>query len=556
MNSTDIVFLHPPSFYDFRKELWFPGPIANTVPICTPVFMMFPIGFISMGAYLEDNGVKVRIVNIAERMFIDNNFDVEDFLKRLSSNIYAIDLHWIVHAQGAIEIAKICKKYHPESIVLLGGLTSTYFAKEIIRNFHFIDCILKGEGEYAILKLIHNVSKFDKINAFYHTPNLIFIDKNKNTIIETETMETVDTIDHFDFTRLRLVEPGTRALTPPFSKSKIWSLPICRGCVYNCASCGGSNYAYKKLMKRERLAFRSPERILEDLMILDEQKVSSVFLFQDPRMGGIKYFERLLNVLKMSKWSYIRTVGFELFEPIDRSFLNYLIKNKPAENIALTISPESGVEDIRRKHGREYSNAELLLTIQYCKRQGISLGVFFMSGLGYETFDTLKETWNFWKKISLIEKEVKSESHIFVEFGPMIFLDPGSLAFDYPEKYGYKIKFKRFNDYYQAIKNSPYWAHWISYETSHMNTFDLTYSILNSLEEVLKYKKECGLISDKEFERGKMRIDLEKVYATEFNKIIKIEDSHERMSRIKELDIILKDPVLIRSYLLTHSTSS
>jgi radical SAM superfamily enzyme YgiQ (UPF0313 family) len=47
----------------------------------------------------------------------------------------------------AIEIARLCKKLHPDSIVVLGGLTSTVFHEEIIRKHEFIDAVIKGEAE-------------------------------------------------------------------------------------------------------------------------------------------------------------------------------------------------------------------------------------------------------------------------------------------------------------------------------------------------------------------------------------------------------------------------
>ena len=546
-----MVLIHPPSFYDFRRDFWFTGPIANTVPICTAVFITFPIGFVSIGSYLQDQGIKVKIINIAEKMVIDDKFDVEGFLQRLDSNIYAIDLHWAVHSQGAIKIAEICKRHHPESIVVLGGLTSTYFADEIVSNFPFIDCVVRGEGEEPLFKLVNNISKLDRTTAFHQTPNLTFIDKEKG-VVRTENIKVVGNLDLLNFTRLKLIEPGTRALTPPMSKSKLWSLPICRGCTFNCATCGGSSYSYRKLMNREYPAFRSPEKLLEDFMMLDEQRVNSIFLFQDPRLGGRKHVEQLIQVLKKGKWSHIRSVGFELFEPADRSFLNYLSENRPAENILLTISPESGVEDVRRIHGREYSNEELLRTCRYCRELDIPLGVFFMNGLGAETFDTMKQGWNLWRKISSIEKEVKGNHHIFVEFGPMIFLDPGSPAFDYPEKHRYRLRFKRFNDYYQAMVKSPYWAQWISYETFDVNTSGQAKMILDSLEKILDLKKESGMITEEECKQRKLDVNLERILASEFDKVMKIEDLAERENRIRELDIISKDPLLSRSYVLTQ----
>lgn len=548
MASYDVVLIHPPSLYDFREEIWFPGPTARTVPNYTPVFIMFPIGLISIGAYLQDQGVKVKIINLAEKMVTDKYFNVEQFLQRLDSNIYAIDLHWAIHSQGAIKIAEMCKNYHSDSKIILGGLTATCFADEIVSNFQFVDCIIRGEGEEPLFKLISNINKAD---AFRQTPNLTFLDRKKG-IVRTENLKVLDNIDPLDFTRLKLVEPNTRTLTSPIFKTRLWNLPICRGCTFNCATCGGSSYSYKKLMNRNRPAFRSPKKLLEDFMILDEQRVHSIFLFQDPRLGGKKYVKQLLDTLEGSRWSHIRNVGFELFYPADRSFIRYLSENRPADNIGLSISPESGVESVRRVHGRNYSNEDLLRTCRCCREFNIPLGVFFMIGLGYETSETIRQMWSIWKKISLIEKKVKGRYHIFADFGPMIFLDPGSLAFDYPEKYGYRLKFKRFNDYYQAMR-SPHWMHWISYETLNMSTLDLANLILESSEEIINNKKDYGMITEKEHKQRKLRVALDRIFVSEFDEIMKIEDPDKRNDRIKELAEIAKDPLLSLSYVLTQS---
>ena len=66
----DLVFLHAPSVYDFRKHSILYGPVSDLVP-STPVFEMYPIGFTTMAEYLERNGLRVRIVNLAVRMLND-----------------------------------------------------------------------------------------------------------------------------------------------------------------------------------------------------------------------------------------------------------------------------------------------------------------------------------------------------------------------------------------------------------------------------------------------------------------------------------------------------
>ena len=158
---TDLVLLHAPSVYDFRKKSIMFGPMSDLVP-STPIFEMYPIGFLTMANYLSKRGLKVRIVNLAYRMLEDNDFDAEKFIKSLKSTAFGIDLHWLPHCQGSTEVAKIVKKYHPESPVIFGGFSSSYFYRELI-GFDQVDFILKGDSTeeplYRLVKAIRSGSR-------------------------------------------------------------------------------------------------------------------------------------------------------------------------------------------------------------------------------------------------------------------------------------------------------------------------------------------------------------------------------------------------------------
>jgi len=110
--SVDLILLHPPSVYDFREKAILYGPVADLIP-SSSVFEMYPIGFTSIAEYLENAGYRVRIVNLAVRMMSDEKFDTEAMIKKLKSPVFGIDLHWLVSSHGAIEVARIVKKYHP-----------------------------------------------------------------------------------------------------------------------------------------------------------------------------------------------------------------------------------------------------------------------------------------------------------------------------------------------------------------------------------------------------------------------------------------------------------
>ncbi|MCM3726775.1 cobalamin-dependent protein [Neobacillus cucumis] len=145
----DLVLLHPPSVYDFRKNSLLAGPISDVVP-SSPVFEMYPIGLTSIADYLEQYGLKVKIINIANRMLMSDKFDVEAKLRKIKTKAFGIDLHWLPHAHGSIELAKIVKTLHPETPIIFGGLSATYYHKELI-EYPFIDFVMRGDSTKKLM---------------------------------------------------------------------------------------------------------------------------------------------------------------------------------------------------------------------------------------------------------------------------------------------------------------------------------------------------------------------------------------------------------------------
>ena len=51
MTNYDVVIIHPPAVYDFRKKPIFPGALGSTVEQVQ--FNKVPIGMLSLAEYLE-----------------------------------------------------------------------------------------------------------------------------------------------------------------------------------------------------------------------------------------------------------------------------------------------------------------------------------------------------------------------------------------------------------------------------------------------------------------------------------------------------------------------
>jgi len=541
----DLVLIHPPSVYDFRKRILFLGPITRTVPY-TPVFIMFPVGLLSIADFLDRHGYKVKILNLGEKMLAEPNLDVESYLKSISARVFGIDLHWCIHAQGAMETAKLCKERHPESSIVLGGLTATAFDVEIVSKWRYVDFVLRGEAEHPMLRLMQELDESGKL---FNVPNLTYLDE-AGGIRVNPYMKVPESLDEFEFTRLDLVEPCERVLTTSvgFKSLRLWNIPVCRGCIFNCSTCGGSAYSYEKLMKRKGLAIRSPDKIVEDFQRLDQTGINSVFMFQDMRMCGKRYWKELIERLHKEKWTNIDHVTIELFYPPDDKFLKALSDCKPADELGMGISPDSGDEYVRRPHGRAYPNSAILTTVESSKKYGLSLAAFFMIGLAEETRESLKNTWALWEK--LLQANEPGRVSVGVGFCPMIVLDPSSPAFDNPDEYGYLVRFRNLADHIGGM-SSPSWKYWMNYETKNLKREDLVALTLESSIQLTNLYKKFGMFTGSQASSERVKIGLERIVLKEVDQILMVKDEKERERRLKELDLVVRNPSLAYSYLLT-----
>ena len=481
----DVLLIHPPAIYDFRKKVIFYGPIALTVSESTGQFMTPPIGMLSIADYLDRNGYKVLVDNIGERMVASESFNVETHIADLSARVYAIGLHWCVHSQGAIEIARLCKKLHPEALVVLGGLTSTVFHKEIVCKYAFVDAVIRGEAEKPFLLLLRALEAHQQLEG---VPNLTF--RKAGEIKCAPLMEPSADLDEFEFDRFDLLEPQGAIFGPALPPH--WSVPICRGCLHNCVGCGGSAYSYRTYFGRGKPAFRSPEKIVQDIRRLTEQGIERVFLFQDPRMGGREYWSRLLAALQNEKLK-LTQLTMELFGPVNEEYIREL--SKVGAPLVLTMSPESCVGRVRKAYGRNYTNEELFRTIKMCQRYEIPMGIFSMIPLPNDTRETIKENWKIWEQICLTSEASGGKAAVHFAFGPMILLDPGSLGFDFPTRYGYRLLFKSLEEYIRGM-SLPSWHQWISYETTVLKRDSITKLIIASQERSIDLEEKHGLRSN------------------------------------------------------------
>ncbi len=142
--NADLFLLHAPSVYDFRErdDILFAYLSDSDSVNVTSIYEMYPLGFLSIKQRLHESGFKAEIVNIASLMLMHPEINVDKLLSSLEAPVFGFDLHWMAHCQGSIELATKLKAIHPESLIIFGGISSTYYADELIQ-YPAVDVVVK-----------------------------------------------------------------------------------------------------------------------------------------------------------------------------------------------------------------------------------------------------------------------------------------------------------------------------------------------------------------------------------------------------------------------------
>jgi B12-binding domain/radical SAM domain protein len=487
---TDLLLLHAPSVYDFRERAILYGPVSDMVPSST-VFEMYPLGFLTIASYLHDRGLRVRIVNLALRMMNSRRFDVPSFLAKQTPKAIGIDLHWLPHAHGALEIARIAKELHPHIPIIMGGLSSTYFHRELI-GYPQVDFVLRGDStEPPLHQLLLALQSGAPLNVI---PNLTWKDASG---VHVNPLSFIPmSLDYVDLRPDLMVEMVMRyrdlESTLPFNGW--WSNPITtvftvKGCAFECVTCGSSATACGHLTKRQKPVFRSPASLVSNVRDIARLTHAPILLVGDVLMAGVEHAAEVLERLRAADIE--NQIVFEFFGLPPASFLRDI--NRCVRNWSMEFSPESHEQAVR--DAQEGESGYTTEDMEGIIKEAVSLrcsriDIFFMIGLPAQTIESERATVEYCGH--LFKLGDKRLSCFISPMGP--FIDPGSRGFEQPEKFGYRLYAKTLEQHRQLLIQ-PSWEYILNYETQWMTRRELVDATYDAAQRLNELKVEHGRIS-------------------------------------------------------------
>lgn len=453
-SNSEILFIHVPKFSNYYKPL---DEFMNITYV--------PMGVFALADMMTRERRSVEIVHLGLEWILDHDFSIVDYLRgNPNLKIVFMPLFWHYQSYDVIRVAELIKKEFPGVFVFLGGFTASYFADQIVRDFPFIDGVVKGYAEGPVRQLckrVFDASAKSVAPDFSGVQNLVTRESGGKEICDFYLTNEKD-LNSLRFTNLALLKNFShyiRLFSFPLAYSKnlsmadnvrlnnmglvMFPIEIGRGCNTACSWCAGSQANQARMNFRSAIMWRDKSRVVADMKegLLFGYKTFAVCFDPDPEKQ--QYYLELFEEIREQKIKC--GFYFECFALPTPEFIESFRRTFDLSRSVVAISPECGNEDVRRKNkGYYFSNADLFNRLDLLQAAGIKTDVFFTMGVPHENVRLLMDTKAMIDRISAGYKNIGR----MMTWG--IQMEPGSPMFENPSSFGASTDRKNFMDFYNV----------------------------------------------------------------------------------------------------------
>ena len=267
-------------------------------------------------------------------------------------------------------------KEESNAFIVAGGCHFHPTARDVMSKVSAIDCIVKGEGEKAMIEIAQAIKKkesFSKISGIFFREN--------DKIIETPDRPLNDDLDSLPLPAYHLFDLK-RYKSRLLGKKRIPALGVIssRGCPCRCIFC--SNTALQKHKFRKR----SPELFLDEVLYLQKNYGYRGFIFNDDtitmdRNHIVAICEGILKRKMNIRW-------------------DLLLLMKSAGCCYIMYGVESGSEVTLNTLKKGITVAQAVKAVEITAEVGIPFDTLFMIGFPGETIPEARKTIELINKFS------------------------------------------------------------------------------------------------------------------------------------------------------------
>lgn len=359
------------------------SPLSIEKPLGSPIFIQFGISYLSSLLKQHNHDTKLLILS---RSFGNKNYDIVrkkiEIIKPDIIGFYSVATQYKLISS----ISKFIKLNYPEIFLIIGGPHATLKPEEVAKDS--FDAICIGEGEIPMVELANMLEK----NEFPSNIKNLWIKKD-GTIEKNQMASFYEKLNLLPFPDRTIWEEHIDYIQNIYDNNI--SILIGRGCPYSCPYC--CNHALRKITNGNYVRFRSPRNIIEEIRLIHEKYPleNNIFLEIESFNINKEWAVEVCSEIEKYNKSLDTPLSFGLniritpnanFEPLFEACRKANISH-------LNIGLESGSERVRKDIlKRNYSNDDVIKTINLAKKYGLSYKFQVMIGIPGETIEDLRET--------------------------------------------------------------------------------------------------------------------------------------------------------------------
>lgn len=315
---------------------------------------LLPVGLVSIASYLSHKGYDVTLANFAKK----TPEQIVKEIKTIQPHIIGFSLYTHNRCSTFAVVQKI-KNNFPHIKIVLGGPHATFLSHEIVTRYPYIDYVVEGEGEDAMLAIAKAMQAGKPLTQRILRQNNINIKSLPYPAKFTGKLSGVNINEQFKY------------------------IITSRGCSFNCTFCDSPSFWGRKVR------FRDVDDVIDELEMLYRKYGIIYFSIRDDNFTlkkdrVLELSNKLIKKKLFMMWNCQSRV-----DAVDQALL-VAMKKAGLEHIQYGI--ESGSEKILALYDKKITIEKILHATTITRKVGVYLSVYLMVGMKHETYADIKKT--------------------------------------------------------------------------------------------------------------------------------------------------------------------
>jgi len=334
-----------------------------------------PLGLLWLSSVLEADGFETSVID-GDHM----GYDFKKLLVRVrEEEAQIVGITATSHSRHqAMQTARLIKHELPATTIVVGGPHFSLTAEDTLRHVSEIDVVVRGEGEYTMLDLVHTLQrKLDMGKVL----GISF--RQQGNIVHNPPRPFIKDLDSLPFPNRKKLPLLEYDMKLPVLGIPAITMMATRGCPMRCAFCAspaiwGRSYRV-----------RSAGNVCDEIeYILGEYKREGINFYDDTVNTSKRRIFELCGEIKRRKLDFT----WNALIRVDKADRETLAEMKEAGCRYVAFGVESGSPKVLKAINKDITVEQVKRCVSNCNELGIRTKAFFLFSLPEETEEDLTMT--------------------------------------------------------------------------------------------------------------------------------------------------------------------